>query len=84
MLGTQLFGLPNVSQTGLEPVVVMAAAVAAHLFSQCNVAWRSFPWTRGSGYQSLILLGPLFPTSVVPKSQHGFGVMELMLSGSAP
>jgi hypothetical protein len=22
------------------------------LFSQCNVAWRSFPWARGSGYQS--------------------------------
>jgi hypothetical protein len=23
--------------------------VAAHLFSQCNVAWRSFLWARGSG-----------------------------------
>jgi hypothetical protein len=37
----------NVSQAGLEMVVVAAAAAAAvveaHKFSQCNVAWRSFP-----------------------------------------
>jgi hypothetical protein len=44
-----LFGLPNVWQAGLEPVV---AALTAHLFSQCNVAWRSFPQDRGSGCQS--------------------------------
>jgi hypothetical protein len=25
------------------------AVVGALLFSQCNVAWRSFPWARGSG-----------------------------------
>jgi hypothetical protein len=47
------------SQAGLElatvvavavAVVEVAAAVAADKFSQCNVAWRSFPWARGSGY----------------------------------
>jgi hypothetical protein len=27
-------------------------AQAAHLFSQCNVAWRSFPCARGLGCQS--------------------------------
>jgi hypothetical protein len=26
--------------------------VAAHLFSQCNMAWRSFLWTGGSGCQN--------------------------------
>jgi hypothetical protein len=40
-----LFGLPNVSQAGLEPHLVSVA----HLFSQCNVAWRSFLLARGSG-----------------------------------
>jgi hypothetical protein len=48
MLGTHLFGLQNVSQTDLEPAVAVAVA-AAHLFSQCNVAWRSFLQARGSG-----------------------------------
>jgi hypothetical protein len=33
----------NVSQAALEP------AAAAYLFSECNVAWRSFLWARGSG-----------------------------------
>jgi hypothetical protein len=28
------------------------AMAAALLFSQCNVAWRSFLWARGSGCQS--------------------------------
>jgi hypothetical protein len=48
MLGAHLFGLLNVSQAGLEPVAV----VPLHLFSQCNVAWLSFPQVRGSGCQS--------------------------------
>jgi hypothetical protein len=42
-------GLLNVSQAGLEPV---SGSVAALLFSQCNMAWRSFPWARGLGCQS--------------------------------
>jgi hypothetical protein len=46
-----LFGLSNVSQAGLEPVVAAAAEVAALKFSQCNVLWGSFPWARGSGCQ---------------------------------
>jgi hypothetical protein len=46
--------LPNVSQAGLEPLVavVMVVAMAAHLFSQCNVVWRSFLQARGWGCQS--------------------------------
>jgi hypothetical protein len=32
----------------------------------------------------LIFLGALFTPNVAPASQEGFGVMELMLSGSAP
>jgi hypothetical protein len=48
-LAAHLFGLLNVSQAGLELVV---AAVAAFLFSQCNMAWRSFPRARGSGCQN--------------------------------
>jgi hypothetical protein len=42
-------GLQNVSQAGLEPA---SGGVAAILFSQCNVAWRSFPQARGSGCRS--------------------------------
>jgi hypothetical protein len=47
--GAHLFGLPNVSQAGLEPAVVRAAVTeAAHLFSWSKVAWRSFVRARGS------------------------------------
>jgi hypothetical protein len=42
-------GLLNVSQAGLEPV---SGGMAALLFSQCNVVWRSFPSVRGSGCRS--------------------------------
>jgi hypothetical protein len=42
-LGAHLFAVLNVSQAGLELVVAVAMVVpvAGHLFSQCNVAWRS-------------------------------------------
>jgi hypothetical protein len=40
MLGAHLFGLPNVSQAGLE---LAAGGTAALLFSQCNVVWRRLP-----------------------------------------
>jgi hypothetical protein len=46
MLGAHLFDLPNVLQAGLELAAVM---VAAHLFLQCYVEWKSFPWARDSG-----------------------------------
>jgi hypothetical protein len=48
-LGGSPVGLLNVSQVGLEPV---SGSVGALLFSQCNVAWRSFPKAMGSGCQS--------------------------------
>jgi hypothetical protein len=38
--------LLNVSQVGLES---LSGGVAALLFSQCNVAWSSFPQARCSG-----------------------------------
>jgi hypothetical protein len=47
MHGAHLFGLPNVLQAGLE--LVVAVAVAAHKFFQCNVVWRSLQLARGSG-----------------------------------
>jgi hypothetical protein len=84
MLGAHLFGLPNVSQACLEPVAAVATAMTAHLFSQCNVAWRSFLGLGGQGVEVLILLGVLFPPCVASASQQGFGVTELTLSGSAP
>jgi hypothetical protein len=53
MHGAHLFDLPNVSQAGLEPVVVGAVAatvaVAVHKFSQCNVEWDTFPQAKRSG-----------------------------------
>jgi hypothetical protein len=45
-LGTHLFGLSNVFQEVLELVSGDARAL---LFSQCNMAWRSFLRARGSG-----------------------------------
>jgi hypothetical protein len=60
------------------------AAVAAHLFSQCNVAWRAFYGLGVQGAEVLILLVALFLLSVAPTSQQGFWVTELMLSASAP
>jgi hypothetical protein len=46
MLGTHLLGMLNISQAGLKAAY---CSVGALLFSQCNVAWRSFVWVRGSG-----------------------------------
>jgi hypothetical protein len=42
-------GLLNVCQAGLE---LASSSMGTLLFSQCNVAWRSFPWARGSVCQS--------------------------------
>jgi hypothetical protein len=47
-VGTHLFGLMNVSQAGLEPAAEVVVA-AVHLFSQCNVVWRSFLQARDQG-----------------------------------
>jgi hypothetical protein len=51
-----MFGLPNLSQAGLElamaeamVVAVAAVAVVAHKFCQCDMAWRRLPRARGSG-----------------------------------
>jgi hypothetical protein len=44
-----LVGLPDVSQAGVE---LTSGVSGALLFSQCNVAWRSFVCAGGSGYLS--------------------------------
>jgi hypothetical protein len=36
------------------------------------------------GVEVLILLGALFPPRVAPAFQQGFGVTDLVLSGSVP
>jgi hypothetical protein len=41
---------------------------AAHLFTQCNMAWRRLPWARGSGCQSF---GASLLPSMAPASQQG-------------
>jgi hypothetical protein len=71
-------------EAGLELVMAAVAVVAALNFSQCNVLWGSFPQLGVQGVEGLILVGALFPPSVAPMSQGGFGVMELMLSASVP
>jgi hypothetical protein len=71
--------LPNVSQAGLDPE---SGGAADLLYSQCNVAWRNFPWARGSSVKVLILLAAFYVSSVAPVSQPGFGVTEFMLSAS--
>jgi hypothetical protein len=50
-------GLPNVSQAGLEP---LSGGLEALLFSQCNVAWRSFPQVGVQDVKVLILLALYF------------------------
>jgi hypothetical protein len=68
----------------LEPWVASAAAVAALKFSQCNILWEAFHRLGVQGVEGLILVGVLFPPSVGPASQGGFGVMELTQSASVP
>jgi hypothetical protein len=46
-----LFGLLKVSHARLE-LAASSMGVAACLFFQCIMAWRSLPWARGSGCQS--------------------------------
>jgi hypothetical protein len=62
-------GLLDVSQAGLE---VAAGSWEALLFSECNVAWRSFVRLRFQGVEAMIPLGPFFLPSVVPASQEKF------------
>jgi hypothetical protein len=46
-----------VSQAGLEP---RSGDRGSLLFSQCNVAWRSFVWAGSQGVGVLLLLGVFF------------------------
>jgi hypothetical protein len=68
-----------VSQAGLEQV---SGVTWAPLFSQCNMAWRSFVQPGGSGYQSFDS-SLILQSSVAPTSQQNFWFMELTLSASA-
>jgi hypothetical protein len=60
------------------------AVMAVHLFSQCNMAWRSFLRARCSGCWNFHSPWCFISTNVAPASQQGFWVTELMLSASAP
>jgi hypothetical protein len=75
------FGLLYVSQAGLE---LASGGAGALLFSQCNMALRSFVWAGDSGCWSpdsswCFFLLP----SAAPASQQNFWFMELTLSASA-
>jgi hypothetical protein len=88
MLGAHLFDLPNVSQAGLEPeaAVMTMVAAAAHLLSQCNVAWRSFLQARGSGCRSFDSAWCFISTKCGSSVSAGFwshGAHAAWLSGSA-
>jgi hypothetical protein len=67
-LGTHLFGLPSVSQAGLE--LVSGGSGSPPVFC---VRWHgeAFYGLGVQGVKVLILLGALFP-SVAPASQQGF------------
>jgi hypothetical protein len=66
---------------GLE---LASGGVGALLFPQCNVAWRSFPWARGSGCQSFdfpcCFISAKCGSSV--SASLCFGITELTLSAS--
>jgi hypothetical protein len=51
-----------------------------------SVMWHGEAFHRlgVKGVKVLVLLAALFPPSVAPASQQGFGVMELTLCASAP
>jgi hypothetical protein len=72
MLVSHLFGLPKVRDV----------EVAAHLFCQCIVVWRSLPGLGVQGATVLTLLGASPPPSEAPASQQGPWFTELTLSAS--
>jgi hypothetical protein len=51
-----------------------------------SVTWHgeAFHGLGVQGVEVLIFLAALFPSSVAPVSQRGFGVSEFMLSASVP
>jgi hypothetical protein len=53
---------------GQQGAAQWAGRCAAHLFSQCIMAWRSLPWARGSGCQSFSSPWSLPQPSVSPAS----------------
>jgi hypothetical protein len=69
-----------VSQADLE---TESGGAGALLFSQCNVAWRSFVLAGGSECQSFASSWwNFFLRNVVPSSEQNFWFTELMLSAS--
>jgi hypothetical protein len=72
--------LACISQAGLE---LASGSIGALLFSQCNVAWRSFVWAGGSECRSFDSFWCFFLPNVALASQQDFWFMELTLSASA-
>jgi hypothetical protein len=58
-----------ISQAGLE---LMSDSTGALLFSQCNVAWRSFEQAGSLGCQSFVYSWFFFLPSVSPVPQQDF------------
>jgi hypothetical protein len=82
--GTHLFGLSNVSQAGLEPVVAAVAGLEPSSFLSVMCCGEAFHRLGVQDVEDLIMIGALFTPSVTPTSQGGFGVTELRLSASIP
>jgi hypothetical protein len=64
-----LIGLLVVCQAGLGPA---SGGAEALLFSQCNVAWRSFVWAGGSGCQSFDSSGFFFSAKMLQRLRKIF------------
>jgi hypothetical protein len=84
MCGMHLFGLSNVLQTGLEPVVASVVAWQLSSFLCVMCCGDAFHGLGVHSVEDLILVGALFLPSVAPVCQRGFGVMEFRLCASVP
>jgi hypothetical protein len=84
MHGTHLFGLSNVSQAGLEQWQWLQWQEQLSSFFSVTCCGDAFHRLGVQGVEDLILSGALFPLSVAPESQGGFGVMSVRLSVSIP
>jgi hypothetical protein len=69
-------GLPNVSQAGLE---LVSGGTASLLFSQCNMAWRSFVWAGSSRCRSFDSSWCFISAKCGSMSQQDFWFMEITL-----
>jgi hypothetical protein len=88
VLGTHVLGLLNVSQAGLESVWQQQWQWQWQWQPTCFLSgmWCGEAFLRlwVQGVEVLILVGALFPSSVAPASQQGFGIIQFTVSASTP